>query len=684
MNFLNPLYLFAALAAVVPLIIHLLHRQRARVEVFPSLEFLRRMMRKRSRRFHLKQILLLLARILILLCLALALAHPTLTGGMAVKGHVPTTGVVILDDSFSMQAQSGGQRLFDIARSKVLDLLTYFDRSDEVYVLTGSRPSRNISASGVTDAERLRERVARLACGNSTTDIVAALREAASIIERSDLPNREIYIVSDMQRPGWRGLDELERVDGSGAKLMLVDVGQDAGNACVSDIVFRLPAATGNLEMEAVFQRFNWESDQGRVAEVFLRDALFDRAVFSPGEAGRERESFGLPPFRGFLWGEIAIAEDVLPIDDRRYFAIPSRRRAVGIVGETYYVETALSPGGDGTFQPVEIDEGGINSENLAAVDVLVLANVPRFSPLEIDAISEYLAGGGALCLFLGDRVDVGSYNRDLLPRLGDLRLEGAALGGEPGFFNIERLDREHGILGKFRTDSEFLSEARFYDFMKVKPGGAAGIAYFSDGSPAVLELNERVIIFTSSADAAWNDFVLTSQFLPLLHETLLYLTSRTRLSQAYLVGDDIVLRIGGGGDEVMLDGPAGVVRHLPEAAGEVASYRLESPMTPGVYFIRTSRETLSVFALNVDTDESDLSKIGVDRIKSGLRGFDVREASGLEDLEESISLLRSGRDLSRAFLWASLILVVFETLLASTLPLGLGSSRDEDALSHS
>ena len=178
MNFLNPLYLIAALAALVPLIIHLLHRQRARIEVFPSLEFLRRMMRKKTRRFHLKQLLLLIARILLLLLIALALAGPTLTGGRAVHGHLPTTAVVILDDSFSMQRTEGGSRLFDEAVKKALSLLDYFDRTDDVHVLTASRPSRNLGASGTSDLDGIKAALREAQCSNRTTDMAAPLRQA--------------------------------------------------------------------------------------------------------------------------------------------------------------------------------------------------------------------------------------------------------------------------------------------------------------------------------------------------------------------------------------------------------------------------------------------------------------------------------------------------------------------------
>ena len=50
MNFLNPLILFGLGAAVVPFVIHLLSRRKAKEVVFPSIEFLQRMKNDRMRR----------------------------------------------------------------------------------------------------------------------------------------------------------------------------------------------------------------------------------------------------------------------------------------------------------------------------------------------------------------------------------------------------------------------------------------------------------------------------------------------------------------------------------------------------------------------------------------------------------------------------------------------------------
>ena len=209
MNFLNPWYLVAALAALVPLIIHLLHRQRARIEVFPSLEFLRKMMRKRTRRFRLKQILLLVMRTLLVLLIALALARPTLTGGRAVRGHLPTTAVVILDDSFSMARRAEGGTLFDLARDKAARGAAALRPGGR-----GLPPDRIVarqeSLGGLGHPRRrgaCGERLGEASATNLATDLRGPLEAARRVLAKSANPNKEIYIVSDMQKVGWEGLE---------------------------------------------------------------------------------------------------------------------------------------------------------------------------------------------------------------------------------------------------------------------------------------------------------------------------------------------------------------------------------------------------------------------------------------------------------------------------------------------
>jgi hypothetical protein len=621
-----------------------------------------------------------------------------------------------------MQRQEDGRRLFDVGIEKARSLLEYFDRKDEIHLLTGSAPGRNLTASGAGGPERVRELLGELACSNRPTDLVAPLRQAVAMLAESDNAGKEIYLISDMQKSGWKdlaeglgrgdadrsngnqggaggeGRDDTQMEEGetadkadeeggkaglSGTKVMAVDIGGSEANACVKEIGFRIPAGSDDLEMEAGFEGFNQTDPQSRIVEVFLRESLLERAVFAPEELARE-ETFRLPAFEGFLWGEVAMAEDALPIDDRRFFALPSRRRSVGIIGDGYYLSTALNPEGGGGFTTTRIEEGTVNRQVLGRLDILIADNVARFTPLEIEAISEFLRGGGSLLLFLGGRVDIGAYNRTLFSRIGGPRLEAVSGGGDSGFYTIDRVDHVHRIFTKFKPDESPFGDIRFYQFIKTDPGEDRVIASFSDGSPAIVESESRVLIFTTSADIVWNDFALSSQFLPIVHEALLYLSTRAGLSRSYTVGEEIHARVRGAEGEVTFEGSSGAVRHFPETLGRVTAYRIESPEEPGVYFLRTDRETLSVFAVNVDTSESDLTKVASGRVEAGLAGFDFRRVTAADDIGESVSLLRQGRDLSRTLLWIALLLLILESLLGSGLWQRIRIDQDQDAFSYS
>jgi hypothetical protein len=328
------------------------------------------------------------------------------------------------------------------------------------------------------------------------------------------------------------------------------------------------------------------------------------------------------------------------------------------------------------------------------------MANVARLTPLEIAALSEYLSGGGSLLVFLGSRVDAGDYNRNLLPRLAlatgassgaagspvSISIEAVALGGEGadggrGFFTIERLDRGHAVFAKFKGDQSPFGEARFYAFMKVTGEGGRVVARFSDGSPALVEVGDGAMVFTSAADGSWSDLVLTPQFLPIMHEALLYLTSGARIGQAYGIGDEVAVK-SDGSDEAYLEGPTGKLRLFPEAIGGGTGYRIPAPAQPGVYFLVDDAETLSVFAANLDARESDLTKAQPREVEADLAGFEIKWVTTPDDVGESVSLLRRGRDLSRTLLWAGLALLLAETLLASTFSLRRAGADDHDALS--
>ena len=105
MSFVHPFILLAGiLAAGIPLLIHLWNRRQAKVVDFSSIRFLVSLQSRRVKRLKLKQILILIIRMLIIALIALALARPILTSKWAIAagGQAKSSVVIILDNSYSI------------------------------------------------------------------------------------------------------------------------------------------------------------------------------------------------------------------------------------------------------------------------------------------------------------------------------------------------------------------------------------------------------------------------------------------------------------------------------------------------------------------------------------------------------------------------------------------------------
>ncbi len=82
-TFSDPLMLAGLLAALVPVLLHLLNRVRAPIVPFPTLRFLKITAQKTARRRQVQQYFLLLVRVIVFMMIAIAVAAPLIHGGAA-------------------------------------------------------------------------------------------------------------------------------------------------------------------------------------------------------------------------------------------------------------------------------------------------------------------------------------------------------------------------------------------------------------------------------------------------------------------------------------------------------------------------------------------------------------------------------------------------------------------------
>src|SRR5437762_11570288 len=111
MSFLSPWFLVLAGAAAVPLLIHLLRRRIGVHVEFPAARYLARAEREHSRTLRMRNLLLMLLRVVAVLLIALAAARPSARIAGSAGGHAPTALAIVLDNSMSTSVGEGGTPL---------------------------------------------------------------------------------------------------------------------------------------------------------------------------------------------------------------------------------------------------------------------------------------------------------------------------------------------------------------------------------------------------------------------------------------------------------------------------------------------------------------------------------------------------------------------------------------------
>src|SRR5262245_45452656 len=104
MSFLTPLFFVALAGLAIPVLIHLIQREKKQIVHFPSLMFVRKVPYKSVRRRRIHNWLLLMVRLAAMALIVLAFARPFVRRADSTLANVAGARevVILLDQSYSM------------------------------------------------------------------------------------------------------------------------------------------------------------------------------------------------------------------------------------------------------------------------------------------------------------------------------------------------------------------------------------------------------------------------------------------------------------------------------------------------------------------------------------------------------------------------------------------------------
>ena len=145
----------------------------------------------------------------------------------------PVKSSCSLDQSYSITYGDHWQRA-QAAAQDAINGLGPDDRASVVLFSSGAEIALRSAAQG--ERPRLRAAVAAAKPGAGATRYAPALKVAGSILADSSLPRREVMLISDFQRSGWRGEEGARLPDGTKVTPVVIAGNADAPNVAVTGV----------------------------------------------------------------------------------------------------------------------------------------------------------------------------------------------------------------------------------------------------------------------------------------------------------------------------------------------------------------------------------------------------------------------------------------------------------------
>ncbi len=539
MAFLNPLFLFGLLAAGIPLVIHLWNRRRVVTIDFSSLIFLTAAHRENARRFQLRQLLILLLRMAIIALIALALARPFLTLGLPVASvRAKTDVVIVLDNSYSMAYQDINGIRFEKAKTLATDIIDTLRHGDSAALILMSDIPKPIFRQLTPDLESVITAINDTETSYRTTNVQSSLELAHEILterkgEVTAPLHKEIYLISDFARNGWKNWGRLP--NRSGARISLIPVAEgDAHNISIKeirpsnqligvDLPFQLNVTTVNHSVAPLDQNILTLFIGGEKQKTMSFSAAANQSLNTA-----LTYNFSTP---GTHIGHFTLTDDRLNIDNQRYFALDAlgEVRVLCVGEQTEYLTLALNPHRHSghpsavSRQQESLVETGEKDSNrysdqliadsrlptanvmilptqctpvdfetfpLEDYDVIILADVLTMSRQINAQLQEFIRQGKSIIVFVSSRTEATSYNG-----FSNVWLPaqlGSTLTWTPPQ-RVQAYQEIHPIFDIFPSEGFSMQYApQFYNGMALQPVSESNvIARFGDDTPFLVERSQ-------------------------------------------------------------------------------------------------------------------------------------------------------------------------------------------------
>lgn len=677
MSFLFPLFLFALVAIAVPVIIHLFNFKRYKTLYFSNVQLLKRIRQESKKKSQLRQLFILLSRILAIASLVFAFSRPYIPIGDRTANMARQIVEVYIDNSFSMKAEGEKGPLLEQAKQKAIEIANSYPAGTQFLIQTNDfSPASQYPLNKEQFIRQIPE-IKDCPLSPKLSDIYS--RAAGSLSGSAGKAEKTFYILSDFQKSS-ANIESIKPDSSVWTYLLPFQAGK-TNNLLIDSCWFEIPGRKiGQAEKMFVrIKNLSGQAYQNIPVRLTINDSL--KAIANINiDAGEElvQELNYTNNSEGIQLCKVDLDDYPIIFDNAYYlsYQVRGKLQALGIVNQqnnsSNYLKALFAD--DELIGYDEVPENNVQVSQLKDYQCIFLVNNQNISSGLKSELASFVEGGGTLVIFPEKTNNYLEYNALLGSMNGNL-----IAGFDTATVNISEINYNHAlyreVFKKQENEADLPKIEGYATFAQQMQKNEMSLLKFRNGKSALSSHSfgeGTVYTFAFPLNQHNFSFVRHMIFVPTVYNMVLYSGEHQQYAYSLESDEPVVLNQNTTSGELTIvnlktkDEFKTSVRNVGADKKQLVLDDL--PKEAGHYLVNDGTKTVQSISYNYSRKESvpeflsdeDLQKLMQSR---AFRQFNLIGAAHA-NLAETVRDLTAGRQLWKYFVALAVIFLLCEIVV--------------------
>ena len=675
MRFLHPEFLWALTALAVPIIIHLFNFRKYKTLYFSSLQFVQHVEQRSKSTQKLKNLIVLLLRLLAYAAIIFAFAQPYFNQSSSSENNGKEVIAIHIDNSFSMTMKGAEGELLSEAKESARKIIEKLPLNTKILLSTNTLDGIESRITTKIEALDRLDKIEAKPMVRSYDEVVNWQKNTLKKALESHTKHTIQYAyLSDFQKNSTKF--SALKADSSSNYYPILFTPQNKSNLSIDSIWFASPLHKINVINEMSIQLRNSSNEDLQNVQLTFQSGKNKRDLFIDIKANSTAiatMSYTDKEY-GNKVGKISIQDQQFFADDDYYFAytVAKVSKITIINGEDANTSVGKIYRLDNYYQVNEISQGQYTQDALSSTNLVVLNGVNDVPSGLKSNLTDFYTNGGTIAFFPGASLNLTSVNSFLsdlnLPVINKVVSQSSrinALNYKDPFFK--------GVFEKEKDNLSLPAVSKFYLTSAETTTGSLDIIQLQNGKPLFLRSDgdRQAFLFTSVLNSNFGSFT----------SDILFTTMLLRVGELSMRNGPLALTIGEEGkypvytklnSETAIHLKGENIDFIPKTEKnsgvtyiDLSGTEAIDQLKAGIYSVVSEKE-IEKIALNYNRKESSIEQFSKEEILASLAEQGILNTRALE-VNEGASV--TNLELKKAYpYWKILIVLTLIFLLAEML----------------